>query len=284
MKKVGIIPNLEKKESHEAAQRLIGFLYQNGCEPVMEGKKADKLGFGKIGCTEDELFGGTDFVVLLGGDGTILDISKKAAFFNTSLLGINLGHLGFLTDTDRSGMESSVLKVLKNEFVLEKHMMLEADVKSAIGGENTFYCLNEFAVSRGNMVEVGVYVNDKYIDDFFGDGVLVSTPTGSTAYNLSAGGPILKPDSNTIAITPICAHTFYARSIVISADDRVKLVINRRSRTVLSVMADGRHMADVNKNDVIDIKKSDKYLSIIKTNDLGFYDVLREKMFNIGGR
>ena len=264
VKRVGIIPNLEKKESFEAAKKLFDILSQKNCDVLMEQQKAEKIGFEGIKCTEEEFFENSDFIVLLGGDGTILDISKKAAFANVPLLGINLGHLGFLTDTDRKGME--------------------ADVKSASDGENVFYCLNEFAVSRGNMVEVGVYVNDEYIDNFFGDGVLVSTPTGSTAYNLSAGGPILKPDSNTLAITPICAHTFYARSIVISAQDSVKLVINRRSKTVLSVAADGRHMSDVNKDDVVNIKKSDKYLSIIKTKKLGFYEVLREKMFNNGGR
>ena len=284
MKKVGIIPNLEKKESYSAAERLVSFLRQNDCIPVMQDIVAEKMGFKDIGCSEEELFADTDFVVLLGGDGTILDISKKASFNKTPLLGINLGHLGFLTDTDRRGMENSVLKVIKNEFHMEKHMMLEADVESASDGSGTYYCLNEFAVSRGNMVQVGVYVNDEYLDDFFGDGVLVSTPTGSTAYNLSAGGPILKPDSNSLAITPICAHTMYARSIVISAEDVVKLVINRRSDTVLSVAADGRHMAKVNMNDTVTIRKSDKYLSIIKTSKLGFYDILREKMFNNGGR
>jgi len=284
VKKVGIIPNLEKEESYSAAERLISFLRQNDCLPMMQDFKAEKMGFNDIACSEEELFAETDFVVLLGGDGTILDISKKAAFNKTPLLGINLGHLGFLTDTDRRGMENSVLKVIKNEYNLEKHMMLEAEVESASDGNGTYYCLNEFAVSRGNMVEVGVYVNDEYLDNFFGDGVLVSTPTGSTAYNLSAGGPILKPDSNSLAITPICAHTMYARSIVISAEDVVKLVINRRSQTVLSVAADGRHMSNVNMNDTVTIRKSDKYLPIIKTNKLGFYDVLREKMFNNGGR
>ncbi len=284
VKRVGIIPNLEKKESFEAAKKLFDILSQKNCDVLMEQQKAEKIGFEGIKCTEEEFFENSDFIVLLGGDGTILDISKKAAFANVPLLGINLGHLGFLTDTDRKGMEEAVLKVLDGDYIIDRHMMLEADVKSASDGENVFYCLNEFAVSRGNMVEVGVYVNDEYIDNFFGDGVLVSTPTGSTAYNLSAGGPILKPDSNTLAITPICAHTFYARSIVISAQDSVKLVINRRSKTVLSVAADGRHMSDVNKDDVVNIKKSDKYLSIIKTKKLGFYEVLREKMFNNGGR
>ncbi|MBR5468593.1 MAG: NAD(+)/NADH kinase [Firmicutes bacterium] len=284
MKKVGIIPNLEKRESYQATEKLVSFLNQHGCTPMMKETTAEKLVFKETACTEEELFANTDFIVLLGGDGTILDISKKAAFNKTPLLGINLGHLGFLTDTDIHGMEESVLKVINNECYIEKHMMLEADVESAFNGNGTYYCLNEFAVSRGNMVEVGVYVNDEYLDDFFGDGVLVSTPTGSTAYNLSAGGPILKPDSNSLAITPICAHTMYARSIVISAEDVVKLVINRRSHTVLTVAADGRHMSKVNMNDTVTIRKSDKYLSIIKTSKLGFYDILRQKMFNNGGR
>lgn len=284
MKKVGIIPNLEKRESYQATEKLVGFLKQQGCAPMMKESVAEKMGFKDASCTEEELFANTDFIVLLGGDGTILDISKKAAFNKTPLLGINLGHLGFLTDTDIHGMEESVLKVINNDCHIEKHMMLEADVESAFDGNGTYYCLNEFAVSRGNMVELGVYVNDEYLDNFFGDGVLVSTPTGSTAYNLSAGGPILKPDSNSLAITPICAHTMYARSIVISAEDVVKLVINRRSHTVLTVAADGRDMSKVNMNDTITIKKSDKYLSIIKTSKLGFYDILRQKMFNNGGR
>ena len=154
MKRVGIIPNLEKKESFEAAKKLFDILSQKNCDVLMEQQKAEKIGFEGIKYTEEEFFENSDFIVLLGGDGTILDISKKAAFANVPLLGINLGHLGFLTDTDRKGMEEAVLKVLDGDYIIDRHMMLEADVKSASDGENVFYCLNEFAVSRGNMVSL----------------------------------------------------------------------------------------------------------------------------------
>jgi NAD+ kinase len=284
MKKVGIIPNIEKEKSKGAAERIIEFLNKKGFETLIEKETAVYLGINKEGCDEEELFSQSDFIVVLGGDGTMLNAGKKACEYNTPLIGINLGHLGFLTDTDTPGIENSLSKVINGEYKLEKRMMIEAEVHSLSEGIHSFYCLNEFAVSRGNMVEVGVYVNDEYIDDFFGDGVLVSTPTGSTAYNLSAGGPILKTDSNMLAITPICPHTLYARSIVVGADDIVKLVIDRYSKTDLSAVVDGLHVSAVNKDDTIIIKKSDKYVTIMKTNKMGFYDVLREKMFNKGGR
>ena len=284
MKKVGIIPNIEKEKSKVAAEKIISFLQEKGFEALIEKEAVEALNIDIAGCDEKELYSESEFIVVLGGDGTMLNAGKIACEHNTPLIGINLGHLGFLTDTDTSGMESSLTKVIEGDYNLEKRMMIEAEVNSASEGTNSFYCLNEFALSRGNMVEVGVYVNDEYIDDFFGDGVLVSTPTGSTAYNLSAGGPILKTDSNMLAITPICPHTLYARSIVVGADDVVKLVIDRYSKTDLSAVVDGMHVSAVNKDDTVIIKKSDKYVTIIKTNKMGFYDVLREKMFIKGGR
>jgi NAD+ kinase len=162
-------------------------------------------------------------------------------------------------------------------------MNLDAYIKGK--NENSpFTALNEFNVSLGGIVDTAIFVNDEYIDNFFGDGMIVSTPTGSTAYNLAAGGPILKSDADVVAITPICPHMLHARSIVIGAQDVVKIKISSFTGDSVMLVGDGKNLLKMAVGDEAIIKKSKYYTNIIKTNTLGFYDVLRNKMFGKGGR
>ena len=283
IKVVGIFPNKPKDPEFEAVKELADHIIKKGLTPIIEEKFAKECGLEAYAVDEEAIFSQSDLVVLLGGDGTILGIINRVKKYGTLLLGINLGHLGFLTDVDRSGMLESFDKVIAGDYRVEKRMMLDTIIDTG-EKELVYTSINEVGFYMGGIIETGVYVNDEYIDNFYGDGVLVSSPTGSTAYSLAAGGPILKTDANMMAITPICPHMLHARSIVIGAEDVVKIRINSYTLDCVKTVIDGMPVYDLKLGDEIIVKKSDYCLNIVKTNNLGFYDVLRNKMFGKEGK
>ena len=283
MKRIGIVPNPVRDNNFETAKELIGYLLSKGIFPAIEREMALSCGYERFAVTERDLYSKSDIIIVLGGDGTMLSAGMKAMTYSTLLLGINLGHLGFLTDSDRNGMFASVDKILSGDYRIEKRMMIDAVIKKEQDIER-FTALNEVGVYMGGVVNTAVYVNDEYIDNFNGDGILVSTPTGSTAYNLAAGGPILKADSNMIAITPICPHMLHARSIVVGASDIVKISVKSFTYNSLKAVIDGKQASPLMAGDTLTIRKSHYHTNIVKTNNLGFYDVLRNKMFGREGR
>lgn len=281
LKNIGIIPNLEKDIDLAVTSQIVQFIEQSGCVPLLPEQVSQKLNLPNYSADVEDIFRLSNFIIVLGGDGTILSIGRNAAKFDVPLLGINLGTLGFLTDVEKTGASSSISKVLNGDYKIEKRIMLEANIINENTASESYIALNDVCVTRGvfsKIVDLHIHVNNDYVDTFRADGVIVSTPTGSTAYNLSAGGPILKPDTKMFAITPICPHALHARSIVISAEDIVTVEIGSHSRGDLLISVDGQTGSPLKIDDIIKIKRSKYYTSIIKTNDLGFYDVLRQKL------
>ena len=280
---IGIIPNKEKDNNFSVTKRLVKFIIQNECNPYLEDSIAALCGYKEYSCDELFMYKNCNFIIVLGGDGTILDVGRKTAVFGTPILGINMGHLGFLTTAEESDAEETILKVLKKDFKIEKRLMLKARINS-FAKDDEIIALNEFCMSRGifsKMVDITVFVNNEYLDTFKADGIIVSTPTGSTAYNLSAGGPVLKPDTQIIAITPICPHTLSSRPIVVSSNDSITIQINSNNSDFI-LSADGQECITLLNKNEIQIKRWDYYTSIIKTTQFGFYDILREKLARNG--
>ena len=289
MKVIGIIPNIEKDTDFSVTKRLIKFIEQNNCIPYIPLNIINNYDFNNNNLNtyiidEKKLFLKADFIIVLGGDGTLLGIGRKTAKFNIPLLGINMGNLGFLTDEENINAEISILKVLNNDYKLEKRLMIEAFINKS--EYDNIIALNDICITRGifsKLVEIDVYVNDEYLDRIRADGIIISTPTGSTAYNLSAGGPILKPDTKIISITPICPHNLYSRSIVISSDDDITLVMcGNYFECEFILSADGQNGIRLKCNDIVRIRKFKYFTTIIKTNMKGFYDILREKLSGNG--
>lgn len=278
----GIMPNIEKDPDLAVTKRLIYFLETKNCCPYIPYNIAKKYNMDKYGIEENRLFSIADFLIVLGGDGTLLGIGRKTAEYSTPLLGINLGNLGFLTAADNEGAEKAIEKLLNKDYKIEKRLMIEAYINSYSKNKKSELALNDICITRGmfsKLVEIDVYVNKEYLDTIRADGIIISTPTGSTAYNLSAGGPILKPDTQIVSITPICPHNMYSRSIVVSADDVITMAMKGQyddSEFILS--ADGQDGIKLKKNDVVKIKKSNYCTTIIKTEMKSFYDILREKL------
>jgi NAD+ kinase len=218
-----------------------------------------------------------DFWLVLGGDGTMLRSSHEAAVFNVPMLGINFGTLGFLTDTDKEKGLDALEKLINGHYTQEKRLMLEIDGHLP---QTERLALNDVYFSRGGfekLIQLDLYINEQFMDSLRGDGVLVSTPTGSTAYNLSAGGPILVPDGDMMVITPVCPHHYFnARPWVITARDTLSVLPHQQA----SVTLDGETCIALSAGEKMTVRKSDFTATIIKTSDLHFYEILRRKMYH----
>ncbi len=282
MQKIGIIPNVDKDKELAVTKRLVRYLLEKGCTPQLTQKVAGLAGLPQYARAEEELYRDSDFLISLGGDGTLLGVGRKTARFETPILGINLGTLGFLTAEEKNHAEEAIDKVLKGKYKLEKRMMLKSTVATGENRMEGMIALNDICITRGNLYKIlqfNVFVNDEYVDTLRADGVIICTPTGSTAYNLSAGGPILKADARIIAITPISPHTLTSRPIVVSADDVVTVEVNpSREDTAFTVSADGQDNLTLTGKNVVQIRRAEEYTTIIKTNVQSFYDVLRHKL------
>lgn len=282
MKKVAILPNVQKDKGLETTKRLVRYLVEKGCEPQLSKEVAERSEMPQYAREEGELYSQSDLLISLGGDGTLLGIGRRTARFEKPILGINLGTLGFLTAEEKNYAEVAIDKVLNGDFKLEKRMMLECSIATGANRTEGIIALNDICITRGNLykiLEFHVYVNDEYVDTLLADGVIICTPTGSTAYNLSAGGPVLKADAEIIAITPISPHTLTSRPIVVSAEDVVTVEVKpSREDTPFTVSADGQDNFTLMGKNVVQIRKAKVWTTIIKTKPQSFYDVLRHKL------
>ncbi len=272
MKKIGLITNFERDRGLKYTREILMFLNMRGC-PVIVGEKLGKV-LGLL-CSEN-IYKEADILIALGGDGTILRAAGYAAEYETPIFGINLGCLGYLAGAERHEGREAIDRVLRGEYTIEKRMMLRAE----IGGRVLPYALNDVYIRNkeaAHMLKLEVKISGQYTDTYQGDGIILASPTGSTAYNLSAGGPVLKPDTSLIAVTQICPHNLYARSLVIGEGDSVSISTKNRE-SVGAVFTDGEYRGDLNYGDEITVKKAERSTYIIKTTGLGFYDVLRRKM------
>lgn len=224
---------------------------------------------------------GCECCIVLGGDGTIIR-TVRLMKDSIPVIGINLGNLGFLSSVERSDMFRAIDALVANDFTIENRMMIEAVVKGH--EEQVFTTLNDVVVNRrgfSRMITTEVLVNDLKVNSYYGDGVIVSTPTGSTGYNLSAGGPIVTPQAELMLITPICSHSLSARSIVVSASDEItiKLDMNRlavQDNAILTL--DGQDSVELENGDSIVIRKSLRTAKLIKLKDKSFFKLLYMKL------
>ncbi|MCL2874489.1 MAG: NAD(+)/NADH kinase [Defluviitaleaceae bacterium] len=282
MRKVGIIANTTKNEAAIFAIQLAAWFLKCDCHPLISSDVTVPLEFEDYSCDQSRMFDICDFVVVLGGDGTMLNTASLAATHDIPLLGINMGRLGYLTDVDTPEAFNSIEKVLQGEYKEEKRMMLSVDIEGKPDAKKV--ALNDVVVASNpsfKMVSAEIWINGEYIDTYRADGIMISTPTGSTAYNLSAGGPILEPTVEMMIITLICPHLIYARPYVISANDTINIIITGDHADESKVVVDGQNAAELKSGDKIIISRSEYYTRTIRTTSLGFYDILRQKMMRL---
>ena len=281
-KKIGFVTNIEKDPTLQETKKMVDFVLKKGCEVYVSENFSD-VHPDVIATSSSEMYKSVDFVVVIGGDGTILRVARSAAIFDTPILGINFGTLGYLADVEKINAIDAIEKVLNGDFTIENRMMLEPYVERGCVSHEINLALNEVCITNSvcsRMIKLSVEVNGEYFDTFRADGIIVSTPTGSTAYNLSAGGPILSPHTELMTITHICPHTLYARPFVIDGNDVVRIRVQSNYNNV-QMSCDGQSTVQMKNDDVIIVKKSRYVTIIIKTTNMNFYDILRRKMVEV---
>jgi len=280
MRKVGIVVNTGKDSKLEITSSIIKWLECRNCRPYLESNIANLLGRADLESHEDSLYKETEFIITLGGDGTLLGAAKDIRENQTPILGINMGRLGFLTEVETRNIFTALEKVLSGDFTIEERMMLESKIIRGNDTIGTFYSLNDTYITGGlqlRSVAMDVSIGEDYMNTYIGDGIVVSTPTGSTAYSLSAGGPIISPELNAILITPLCAHSLRARSIVVSDNDTVNITLGDRYHNAY-FNADGHSGCALKGGDRVIIKKAPFCTKLIKTSGISFYELLRLKL------
>jgi len=212
-----------------------------------------------------------DFIVALGGDGTLISVSRRAYKFDKPVLGINLGNLGFLTDINPDNVKEFLDKFLKGEYRIDERMVIEIDYK-----DKKLYAFNDVVISKdviSSMINIQIDTNESFLNTYRGDGLIISTPTGSTAYNLSAGGPVVYPLTESFIITPICPHSLTQRPLVLPSNFILEAMVKENMATLI---LDGQEIYDL--EDKVIIKKANKPAKLIHRIERNYFDVLREKL------
>lgn len=222
--------------------------------------------------------------IILGGDGTFIQAANDLIRSDIPMLGVNLGTLGFLTEIEKQNIPMALEHLYRDECSIESRMMIKGSILCGEKSVYEGYALNDIVINRsgmGHLISVGLYVNRELIDTYIGDGIIVSTPTGSTGYNLSAGGPIMNPKIKAVVISPICPHSLNKRSLVVSSDDEILLKIGclrgNQPDNAAGVF-DGRQVGRLISGDSIVIREAEVETKIVKLFDINFYEILRSKL------
>jgi NAD+ kinase len=278
MKKIGIICKPGRKEPREILQELLPLLKKKGREIFVDSETASALGIN--GFTRDEIVSRVDLVLVLGGDGTMLSVSRLVAEKGVPILGINLGSLGFITEVSRDETFSTVNKMLNGDCAIEERLMLSAAVHREGKKLTEYTVLNDVVINKGavaRIIDLETNINGSYVTTFKADGLIISTPTGSTAYSLSAGGPILYPTLESIVVTPICSHTLTNRPIVVPDDSKIEIIIRKMSGDVFLTL-DGQVGFSLMTGDVIEINKAGYKTKLLVPLERDYFRVLRTKL------
>ncbi len=274
--KIGIITNPNKIAAQWVAEEVKSWARKNRIQIVFT-QGVNELSLEEYTSHQAQHL---NYVLVLGGDGTLLQAARKLAPLGIPILGINLGNLGFLTGIELSELQEGLRALSNNEVDIEKRMMLEATVVRNNLKTDKFLALNDVVISKGSfarMIRIGMKVSDQMVGTLPCDGLIVSSPTGSTAYCLSAGGPIVSPELEAMIMTPICPHNLYSRPMVVSPIEVIHIhLVTQGVEAMLTV--DGQHGIHLGNEDIVEVRKSEFYVKLIQLKGRKFFEVLRHKM------
>lgn len=281
MKKVGIIARKNKPEAGEIVNELRDWLIKRGFEPYFDEDTADLIHEKARRYSKQKIPSLVDMIVVLGGDGTLLSVARLMEERQVPILGVNLGGLGFLTATTLEKMYPTLQSIQKNEYILDKRMMLAAEVYRQGERISGYTVLNDAVIHKGaalaRIIDIDTYIDKQFVTSFRADGLIISTPTGSTAYCLSAGGPIVHPQVEAFIVTPICPHTLTNRPVVIP-DTAVVEVIMRSEHEDVMLTLDGQVGVALLYRDVVRVTKAKHQIQLIQPSDRNYFEVLKTKL------
>jgi NAD+ kinase len=281
---VGLLVNVDKLNANADVARFaseaVNLLTERGVSVVLNRESAEILGHPALGIPEGELVRRANVVVVFGGDGTILRAARSAAPHGIPILGVNLGGFGFLAEVNGPEVERALHRLLEGEFRLDERMMLRAVVEHEGRPIQEFLALNDIVVTKSGyarLLKLRTFINAEHLATHLADGLIVATPTGSTAYSLSAGGPIVHPAVEGIVLTPICAHTLNARAVLASAGDTIVIQVEPvGAPPILTV--DGQEGYPLQPGDEVRVGRSPHHTRLVRLEAGGFYGLLRAKL------
>jgi NAD+ kinase len=279
MKRVGVVSNLTKDPNGIKAYEIVAKLIDRRFEALVSHKVYDLINIGTP-CDETFMFKEADLLISLGGDGTLLAVARKSAEYDIPVLGFNLGRLGFLTEIEIDEADMAFEAIANGEYTIEKRMMLKVELKAKDGRDIKYAALNDVAVAKASfarIIHLKAYINDELVNFYPADGLLVSSPTGSTAYSLSAGGPIISPDMECMLLTPICPHSLNIRPIVTDYKSYIKIEIVDKNRDVL-LTVDGQEGTSLFDGDIVTVGRFEHYTKLVRVRHRNFFKVLRTKL------
>ena len=281
---IGIIPNITKSEVNEIIERIVSEIINNGLDYVLSDSilntSADllkKFDSRKI-VTLEKLSSISDMVVSIGGDGTMLNTAYSVRGSGTPILGVNFGKLGFLAEFDIESFSEFMCDVKTSNYIVEERVAL---IGTSAGISESLYAINDLVIDKGSwskMIELTVFVDDEYVTTFSADGIIIATPTGSTGYSLSTGGPIVNPQADVITLSPIAPHTLTMRPLVISDRQKITIKVNSQYDTI-QVSSDGQRVNFIKPPATICIEKSDKPVKLVHSKKNNYFETLRTKLF-----
>lgn len=294
MKHFYLIANPSKREAVQVAEHITRYLRARGavCQGSAQEKRREGAAYGYT--DQKRIPKNTQCVITLGGDGTLIQAARDLVDLQIPMIGVNMGTLGYLTQVARGEALSPMLDaLLKDNFRLERRMMLEGTVvredKNGAGSmapadRKCGIALNDIVFTRRDVMQVlkfQVYVNGELLNEYTADGMIVATPTGSTAYNLSAGGPIVTPGAKLIVLTPICPHSINSRSIILSHQDEVGIRVMKNVGQKQMAVFDGDQVIELDGSEVLKIRESEKNTALILLKDVPFLVNIREKLARV---
>lgn len=275
VKKIGVVLRPSTPELRDAYLKLEKIFKKHGILVLLETKSAQMIGLD--GESFEAICKACDFLVSFGGDGTLISTVRRSFDFDIPILGVHAGNLGFLADLSLDELDSFVEKIITNRYRVDERAVLEATViKNA--KKIKMYAFNDIVLTRtrvSNMIHIETLIDSKPFNTYYGDGVIVSTPTGSTAYNLSAGGPVLFPMSNVFALTPICPHSLTQRPVVLPGRFAIEM---KTSEERALIIIDGQDVHELGLGESVHIKLASKTVKLIHKEEYNYFDVLKEKL------
>ena len=278
--RIAIVAKVHDPRCQSVADDLINWLEERGCTPLVEEHLARHIGCGK-GVSREEIRERAELVVVLGGDGTLISVARLMCGRDVPILGVNLGSLGFLTETTVEELYQRLEKCLDGAPHVSDRMMLEVAVHREGAELETHHALNDVVINKGalaRIVDLETRVNHHFLTTFKADGLIVSTPTGSTGYSMSAGGPIIHPQLSCIVITPICPHTLTNRPIVVPDESVVSITVKSSFDEKVYLTIDGQVGLELHEGDSVKVRRAEKSIALVTARNRDYFQLLRTKL------
>ena len=281
MKTIGFFVNTTKEKALEVVPATVAWLREKGVESLIADDEADAVGIRKVGCDRDTVVGRSDLILVLGGDGTLLNAVHTPRIENVPILAVNIGHLGFLTDVSLDELYPALERVLEGNYEIDTRMMLEARINSMDGqfGVESYFALNDVVVRHNTrLIELETQIDGEPFITYNADGLIMATPSGSTGYSLSSGGAIVEPHLDAILLTPISPHSLTVRPFIAHGNSEINVTVRSNYGDVNLLVDGSRIMLLVSPGTSIRICKSDKKIQLIRSQRRSYHEVLRTKL------